>query len=92
MTQTLEWMNTTEQTQTLTRDINSLNRTQISFKDIKVLKEIGEGSYGKACLGKWNAAPVALKFCKKKGKIEDFMKDIKLMMYVSNDISILIRY
>jgi uncharacterized protein (DUF169 family) len=35
------------------------------------------------CLGKWNAAPVALKFCRQKEKIEDFMREIKLMMYVS---------
>jgi hypothetical protein len=60
-----------------------LQRSQISFNQIAVEKELGEGSYGKVFLGKWNSAPVALKFCKKKNKIEDFMREIKLMMYVS---------
>jgi serine/threonine protein kinase len=46
-------------------------------------QEIGEGSYSKVCLGKWNSALVALKFCKNKGNIEDFMREIKIMVYVS---------
>jgi serine/threonine protein kinase len=45
-------------------------------------KQIGEGSYGKVCLGRWNTAPVVLKFCKKKGQMEDFINEIRLMMYV----------
>jgi len=39
-----------------------------------------EGFYGKVYLGKWHSAPVALKFCKNKGKIEEFMKEVKLMV------------
>jgi predicted Ser/Thr protein kinase len=46
-----------------------LPRSQITFNELKIEKELGEGSYGKVCVGKWNSAPVALKFCKKKGKI-----------------------
>jgi len=54
--------------------------SQVPFKELIVEKEIGEGGYGKVCLGKWNAAPVALKFCKKKGKLDEFMKEVKLMI------------
>jgi serine/threonine protein kinase len=57
-----------------------LRRSQITFSELKIEKELGEGSYGKVCLGKWISAPVALKFCKKKGKMEDFMNEIRLMM------------
>jgi predicted Ser/Thr protein kinase len=54
----------------------------ISFNELVVEKEIGEGSYGKVCLGRWNDAPVALKFCRNKSKIDDFVSEIKIMMYV----------
>jgi predicted Ser/Thr protein kinase len=58
----------------------TLKHSHISFNEIVIEKKLGSGSYGKVCLGKWNAAPVALKFCKKKGKVEDFMKEIELMI------------
>jgi uncharacterized membrane protein len=60
-----------------------LKRSQISFSELTIEKKIGIGGYGKVCLGKWNSAPVALKFCKNKGNIEDFMREIKIMVYVS---------
>jgi serine/threonine protein kinase len=53
---------------------------QVSFNEIVVEKELGEGSYGKVCLGKWRAAAVALKFCKNKGKLEEFINEMKLMI------------
>jgi serine/threonine protein kinase len=59
-----------------------LSRSQISFNELIVEKEIGEGSYGKVCLGRWNDAPVALKFCNKKTNLDDFLSEIKIMMYV----------
>jgi predicted Ser/Thr protein kinase len=55
---------------------------QISFNELIVGKEIGEGSYGQVCLGRWNDAPVALKFCRNKSKIDDFLSEIRIMMYV----------
>jgi len=58
----------------------SMKRWQIAFNDIVVEKEVGEGSYGKVCLGKWNAASVALKFCRKNRKIEDFLQEMKIMI------------
>jgi serine/threonine protein kinase len=56
--------------------------TQIAFHEIEIQKELGEGSYGKVCLGKWNAAPVALKFCKNKKRLDDFVQELRLIMYV----------
>jgi hypothetical protein len=55
---------------------------QISYKELVVEREIGEGSYGKVCLGKWNDAPVALKFCHNKENVDDFVSEIKIMMYL----------
>jgi hypothetical protein len=74
--------NTTIQTQLFTTLSNSPQISQIAFSELTFEKELGKGSYGKVYLGKWNAAPVALKFCKKKNRIEDFRREIKLMMYV----------
>jgi predicted Ser/Thr protein kinase len=53
---------------------------QIPFKELVLEKQLGEGGYGKVYLGKWRSIPVALKFCRQKGKIEDFMKEVKLMV------------
>jgi predicted Ser/Thr protein kinase len=57
-----------------------LKYSQISFDEIIVEKEIGEGSYGKVFVGKWNNGKVALKFCRNKGNIENFMKECEVMM------------
>jgi predicted Ser/Thr protein kinase len=54
--------------------------SQIAFNELVVEKEIGEGSYGKVFVGKWNDALVALKFCRKNASIEDFVSEIKVMM------------
>jgi len=54
--------------------------SQISLKEITIEKELGEGKYGKVCLGKWHAACVALKFCKNKAKIDEFMNEMILMI------------
>jgi hypothetical protein len=61
---------------------SGLKHSQISYNELVVEKELGEGSYGKVCLGRWNDAPVALKFCRKKGSIEDFISECRIMMYV----------
>jgi predicted Ser/Thr protein kinase len=65
-----------------TESRNISKHCQISYNELVIEKEIGGGSYGKVCLGKWNNAPVALKFCRKKENIEDFAKEIRVMMYV----------
>jgi serine/threonine protein kinase len=55
-------------------------RSEISFKEIVVEKKIGEGSYGRMFLAKWNEAPVALKFCRNKGSVDDFISEIKIFI------------
>jgi hypothetical protein len=62
-------------------NIELANRHQIPFEDIEVGKELGKGSYGRVCLGRWNGAPVALKFCKEKESLDEFWKEANLMMY-----------
>jgi hypothetical protein len=57
-----------------------LQQSQITYNELVIEREIGEGSYGKVCVGKWNAACVALKFCRKKGNLNEFMQEMKLMM------------
>jgi hypothetical protein len=61
--------------ETITKSVNSiLKRSQIvTFTKLAVERKIDMGSYGKVFLGQWNAALVALKFCRKKGNLEDFM-------------------
>jgi len=54
--------------------------TQISIRELAVEKELGEGSYGKVCVGTWNGACVVLKFCKNKGQLEEFINEMKLMI------------
>jgi serine/threonine protein kinase len=54
--------------------------SQVSFKELVVEKEIGEGSYGRICLGKWNNSVVALKFCRNKGTLDSFLDEIKVML------------
>jgi predicted Ser/Thr protein kinase len=59
---------------------NILGHSQISFDGLVVENEIGKGSYGQVFVGKWNNARVALKFCRNKGNIENFIKECKIMM------------
>jgi len=69
-TQTQTQMQTHTQTQTQTQTQTRILRppqsvtkyTEVPYNEILIDKDLGEGSYGKVCLGKWNAAPVALKF------------------------------
>jgi predicted Ser/Thr protein kinase len=49
-------------------------------------EELGEGSYGKVYSGRWKNAHVALKFCRKKKGVDNFLKEIQIMMYVSHSI------
>jgi hypothetical protein len=69
-----------ERNELMETTINARRNSQISFNEIAFEKEVGEGSYGKVWLGKWNKARVALKLCRRKGEIEDFMKEMKLML------------
>jgi predicted Ser/Thr protein kinase len=53
---------------------------QIPFEELLIEKEIGRGHYGKVCLGKWKGHYVALKFCKEKGSLEEFLREANVMM------------
>lgn len=61
--------------------VEPTKKYQIRFEDIEIEKELGKGSYGRVCLGRWNDTPVALKFCKEKQALDDFLKEATLMMY-----------
>jgi predicted Ser/Thr protein kinase len=52
----------------------------IPFADVKIERELGKGSYGKVYLGQWDGAPVALKFCKEKEGLDNFLKEANLMV------------
>jgi predicted Ser/Thr protein kinase len=69
-----------QQQKKLSLDSSAIEYSQISYNEILIEKEINRGSYGKIYLGKWYETPVALKFCKNKGKIDEFMSEIKLMV------------
>jgi hypothetical protein len=60
---------------------HSFSKQFIPFNTIEIQKELGKGSYGRVCLGRWNGAPVALKFCKEKEGLDEFWKEANLMMY-----------
>jgi predicted Ser/Thr protein kinase len=64
--------------------VESLKKHHIPFEEIEIEKDLGKGSYGKVCLGRWNHAPVALKFCKEKQGLEEFLREANLTMYVHN--------
>jgi predicted Ser/Thr protein kinase len=51
------------------------------LNEIVVEKELEEGATWKMCLGRWIDAPVALKFCKLTSNIDNFINEIKIMMY-----------
>jgi type II secretory pathway pseudopilin PulG len=57
-----------------------LKHSQIAFNELVIEKDIGTGSYGKVCLGRWNHAPVALKFCRKKENIDDLAREVSIMI------------
>jgi serine/threonine protein kinase len=57
-----------------------LKQSRIAFNELAIERVIGEGSYGKVYLGKWNDAPVALKFCEKKSNETDFVSEIKVLL------------
>jgi predicted Ser/Thr protein kinase len=70
----------------LESSIELKEKNRIPFEQIEIEKELGKGSYGKVCLAKWNGAPVALKFCKEKEGLEDFLREVALVVYVKNSI------
>jgi hypothetical protein len=71
---------TPKQSELLLSTQSASRTSQISFNDLVAENEIGFGSYGRVCVGKWHAASVALKFCRNPRKLEEFVEEMKLMM------------
>jgi predicted Ser/Thr protein kinase len=63
-----------------TETLKELSPGQIPFNELEIGKEIGEGTYGRVCVGKWKQYRVALKFCQNKGKMDEFMREANLMI------------
>jgi predicted Ser/Thr protein kinase len=63
-----------------TETLKSLTPGQIPFNELEIGKVVGEGTYGRVCLGKWKQYRVALKFCQNKGKRDEFMREVNLMI------------
>jgi predicted Ser/Thr protein kinase len=72
----------TIQDQTFTSTHISLPKSQIGYNELNVEKKIGKGSYGKVCVGNWNGTRVAIKFCRNKTKLDEFMHEVRLIMYM----------
>jgi predicted Ser/Thr protein kinase len=66
--------------ETIFQTNTTTKRCEIPFNELIVEREVGVGSYGRVCLGQWNGALVALKFCKKKADVDDFLKEVKIMV------------
>jgi serine/threonine protein kinase len=62
--------------------LKRLSPSEIPLNELEIGSEIGSGSYGRVCIGKWkkNKYRVALKFCQNKGKIDEFMREANLMI------------
>jgi hypothetical protein len=81
-THTTQQTQSTIQDQTFTATHISLPKSQIGYNELNVEKEIGKGSYGKVCVGEWNGTRVAIKFCRNKAKLDEFMHEMRLIVYV----------
>jgi predicted Ser/Thr protein kinase len=66
----------------------SLPKSQITYNELSIEKEIGKGSYGKVCVGEWNGTRVAIKFCRNKTKLTEFMHEVRLIMYVCVNVNV----
>jgi len=63
-----------------TETLKSLSPLQIPLSELETGKEIGEGTYGRVCVGKWKKYRVALKFCQNRGKMAEFLREANLMI------------
>jgi serine/threonine protein kinase len=51
---------------------------------LEIGKELGQGRYGRVCIGKWKTKNirVALKFCHNKSELNEFMREMNLMISI----------
>jgi len=59
---------------------STTRHTHIPFGEIVIERELGEGSSGRVFLGRWKHARVALKFCRKKKKVDNFVQEIQIFV------------
>jgi serine/threonine protein kinase len=62
-----------------TETLKLLTPGQLPLNELEIGKEIGEGTYGRVCVGKWKKYRVALKFCQNRGMMDEFMREANLM-------------
>jgi serine/threonine protein kinase len=62
--------------------LKRLSPSEIPLNELEIGSEIGSGTYGRVCVGKWkkNKYRIALKFCQNKGKIDEFMREANLLI------------
>jgi type II secretory pathway pseudopilin PulG len=76
----------TNRTQSLTNtEVTNLKEPcLILFNELEIGKELGQGRYGRVCIGKWKTKniQVALKFCHNKGELTEFMREVNLMISI----------
>jgi len=63
-----------------TETLRGLSPCQISLNELEIGREIGQGTYGRVCVGKWKKYRVALKFCQNKGKMDEFLREAGVMI------------
>jgi serine/threonine protein kinase len=51
---------------------------------LEIGRELGQGRYGRVCIGKWKTKNirVALKFCQNQSDINEFMREMNLMISI----------
>jgi serine/threonine protein kinase len=51
---------------------------------LEIGKELGQGRYGRVCIGKWKTKNirVALKFCQNRTEMDEFMREMNLMISI----------
>jgi predicted Ser/Thr protein kinase len=66
-------------TQTINSTVNILSKSQVSYSDLLFDKSLGKGAFGEVFFGYWRDIPVAMKVCKSKSKLEEFLHEMKLI-------------
>jgi serine/threonine protein kinase len=55
----------------------------IPFSELQIGKELGQGRYGRVCIGKLkNTYQLALKFCHNRTEMNEFMREVKVMIAI----------
>ena len=66
-------------TQTINSTVNILSKSQVPYSDLLFERSLGKGAFGEVFFGHWKGIPVAMKVCKSKSKLEEFLDEMKLI-------------